>query len=351
MPAVPEIAVEQPLGTDLTDGYATIDFGSVFIGSSASPLTFIIRNTGNANLTGLAVSKSGVHNGDYAISAPGATTLAPGANTTFTVTFTPGGIGTRSASLQIASNDVDESPFDINLTGTGNALPVARFTVAGVPAQTIVGTPITGITLTALDASDAVASSFNGSVTFGGTAGITGSSANFVAGVLTGVSITPMTTGSDLTFTVDDGVGHTGAVVFDVLSVYEDWSGGTAMDVDSNGDGVANGLAWVLGAVDPSADAGPLLPTLADGGEPGFVTYTYRRADAAQSASDTSIRVEYGGNLSGWQTAVHDGTDVIINEVNDGYGPGIDKVEVSVRESIAPDGRLFLQLKVGRNPP
>ncbi len=115
----PEIAVEQPVGTDLTDGGADINFGSVSLGSSSSPSTFTIRNTGTANLTGIAVTKTGTHNADYAIGALGATTLAPGASTTFTVTFTPGGSGSRVAALQIASNDANENPFDINLAGTG----------------------------------------------------------------------------------------------------------------------------------------------------------------------------------------------------------------------------------------
>ncbi|MCB1133094.1 MAG: choice-of-anchor D domain-containing protein, partial [Verrucomicrobiae bacterium] len=90
--------------------------------SSAAPLTMTIRNTGNTDLTGLAVSTSGSHPSDFIATAPGATTLAPDATTTFTVTFTPTADGPRAAQLQIASNDADENPFDIELTGTG--LPV-----------------------------------------------------------------------------------------------------------------------------------------------------------------------------------------------------------------------------------
>ena len=49
-------------------------------------------------------------------------TLAPNASTTFTVTFALGAVGShRSANLHIASNDPDENPFDIALTGTGLA--------------------------------------------------------------------------------------------------------------------------------------------------------------------------------------------------------------------------------------
>ena len=117
--AGPEIAVEQPVGTDLTDGSASINFGTVDTGSSSSPFTFTVKNTGTVNLTGLSITKDGTNNTDYAISALGTTTLAPGGSATFTVTFAPGAAGSRTAAIHIASNDADENPFDISLTGTG----------------------------------------------------------------------------------------------------------------------------------------------------------------------------------------------------------------------------------------
>jgi hypothetical protein len=48
---------------------------------------------------------------------------------------------------------------------------------------------------------------------------------------------------------------------------YATWSGGAAFDDDANGDGVANGLAFLLGASDPDANALDLLPaaTRSDG--------------------------------------------------------------------------------------
>ncbi len=114
-----DIVVEDSTSSDLTDAGSTVGLGSVNTGSSSSAYTFTIRNSGTQNLTGLAVSKTGTHSADYTVGALGATTLAPGASTTFSVTFTPGAAGIRTAALQIASNDPDENPFDINLTGTG----------------------------------------------------------------------------------------------------------------------------------------------------------------------------------------------------------------------------------------
>jgi hypothetical protein len=45
--------------------------------------------------------------------------LAGGGTATFKVTFKPTKKGTRSAAIHIDSNDADENPFDITLTGIG----------------------------------------------------------------------------------------------------------------------------------------------------------------------------------------------------------------------------------------
>ena len=119
----PEITVEQPLNTELADGSANIDFGSVETGMS-SPLTFTIRNSGTAPLTGFAMTKDGAHQSDFVIGALSATTLQPSASGTFTVTFSPTMTGARTAALHIASNDADENPFDIALDGIGTEPPV-----------------------------------------------------------------------------------------------------------------------------------------------------------------------------------------------------------------------------------
>ena len=55
----------------------------------------------------------------------------------FTVRFTPGGTSLRSAVLHLASNDADENPFDIALTGTGlTRLESWRQQYFGTPANT-----------------------------------------------------------------------------------------------------------------------------------------------------------------------------------------------------------------------
>jgi lysophospholipase L1-like esterase len=115
---VPEIAVEQPTGTGLTDGGSTIDFGNVAVDGNNSH-TFTIKNLGAANLTGLTITLNGANSAEFTITAPPTAPVAPGGSTTFTVKFSPAALGARAAALHIASNDADENPFDISLTGTG----------------------------------------------------------------------------------------------------------------------------------------------------------------------------------------------------------------------------------------
>lgn len=115
----PDISVQQPAGSDLTDGDSKKPFGTAKIGSKGVSKTFTIRNTGKTKLTGIAIKKKGLHKSDFIVGAPGKTSLAAGASTTFKVSFKPTAKGNRSASLAISSNDPDESPFDIKLAGEG----------------------------------------------------------------------------------------------------------------------------------------------------------------------------------------------------------------------------------------
>ncbi len=116
---VPEVAIEQPVGSNLVDGVGTLDFGSLSPSSGTVEKTFTIRNTGAVDLSLGSITKDGANSSDFAITALSLTTLAPGTSTTFTVTFAPAPTGPRSTALHIATNDADENPFDIALAGSG----------------------------------------------------------------------------------------------------------------------------------------------------------------------------------------------------------------------------------------
>jgi hypothetical protein len=129
---LPEIAIEQPDGSSLNDG-GSKNFGSVVLDSSRS-LIFTIKNTGTADLTGLAVSTDGANPDDFTVTPnPILPVSGPDGTRTFTVQFRPTVLESRSAVIHIANNDSDENPFDIRLSGTGITALNGWTTEAGVP--------------------------------------------------------------------------------------------------------------------------------------------------------------------------------------------------------------------------
>jgi len=131
---------------------------------------------------------------------------------------------------------------------------------------------------------------------------------------------------------------------------YADWaqtiSGLTgpeaAFEADANEDGVANGLAFLLGAENATADARGLLPTWSV--LPDEVVMTFRRSDDA--APTVQSAVEYSTTLDGWTAAMDGAPGVTVTADDDFFEPGIDRVEVRLSKTLAPDGLLFLRLKV-----
>lgn len=117
----PEITVEQPARSGLTDGKSKKSFGTAKVGEKGTVKTFTIRNTGSAILRNLKVTTGGRNAKDFVLTPPERSGLVPGATTTFKIAFKPTAKGKRSAAIHIKSNDADESPFDILIAGMGVA--------------------------------------------------------------------------------------------------------------------------------------------------------------------------------------------------------------------------------------
>lgn len=103
------------------------NFGSVEVGANTSH-TFVLRNEdllfGSLNIS--AVSLVGANPDQFAIvSGGGSFTLGPGGTRNIVVRFQPTSVGAKSAILRINSNDPDENPLDVALSGngTGTAFP------------------------------------------------------------------------------------------------------------------------------------------------------------------------------------------------------------------------------------
>lgn len=115
----PEISVSLPKHRELEDGVSKENFGNVKVGKTSRTRIFTIKNTGKANLTGLSLKKDGPDKSEFTLTNLSKKTLSPGKSTTFKVIFKPVAKGSRIAGIHIVSNDKDENPFDIKLSGSG----------------------------------------------------------------------------------------------------------------------------------------------------------------------------------------------------------------------------------------
>ncbi|BCX48828.1 hypothetical protein HAHE_27360 [Haloferula helveola] len=129
-----------------------------------------------------------------------------------------------------------------------------------------------------------------------------------------------------------------------------------APELDPDGDGVPIGIEWVVGgsaddSASPDTDklpTGGLVNADPDGDltSSDYLLFTYRRTTAAGTDANTTIEVNYGTDLSGWTTAA-DGVDgIVIFDTQNGFGAGVDQVDVYIPVSLAVDGRLFAYLDV-----
>ena len=113
----------------------SVDFGTQLNGSTSAPTPVTVTNAGNVTLTISGVSIAGPQAADFAQTNTCGAPVAPGANCTVNVTFTPGAGGARTATLSISDN-APGSPHTVGLTGTGGGLSVTPRTVVLVSGRT-----------------------------------------------------------------------------------------------------------------------------------------------------------------------------------------------------------------------
>jgi hypothetical protein len=239
--ATPEIAVFNGASTapanERADNVGTQDLGGVNTGSSSAAQTFTIQNLGSAtaDLTGLVVTSTNAT--EFTFTAPLAATLAPGATTTFTVTFSPSGTGARSGVIKIASNDTDENPFDIMLTGTGLVpeIGIANSLAVDIPdtGSQAFGTTEVGLDLfqTFTVSNSGTGALSLGAITFGGS-----HPSDFIVSTAPGLSSVPAS--GSTTFTVRFrplGAGARSAV----MSIVNDDADENPFDITLSGTGLA----------------------------------------------------------------------------------------------------------------
>jgi len=139
----PEIDVERntggsiPNGSAANAGYNTI-FAATTVGNTTAPKTYHVANEGTANLLLTSITSS--NPAEFSISLnPAPTTINPSTEVDFEIIFSPTGIGLRTATITIVSNDADENPYTFNVQGNGDcASGILTFLPDNGPVGTIV---------------------------------------------------------------------------------------------------------------------------------------------------------------------------------------------------------------------
>ena len=134
-------------------------------------------------------------------------------------------------------------------------------------------------------------------------------------------------------------------VVADAYGAWETANGitGAGSGVDSDGDGIPNGIEFVIGG-DPSgpgSNSNSLLPTATANAT--NLVFVFRRTD--DSASYDPF-VEYGSTLAGWTAAEAGVNGVTILEEDDAFGTDIDRVTVTIPRTLDDGSKMFARLRI-----
>lgn len=124
-----EITVTTASGASVFNGdTSTTHFGEATFGGAITT-QFSIANFGTRtlSLTGTPrVTVVGPNAADFTVVRQPAASIDVNGSSTFDVTFQPIGLGERSATLSIATNDVDENPFTFTVRGTSTTYYLAN---------------------------------------------------------------------------------------------------------------------------------------------------------------------------------------------------------------------------------
>lgn len=111
------------------------DFGLLPVEDGSLASVFTIENLGPLDLTVSGVTIEGDHPQDFAISQAPDGVVAPQGSTTFEVTFDPTAPGTRRATIVIANDDSDESPYRFGVAGLATDLAAEQIVLNGGDAS------------------------------------------------------------------------------------------------------------------------------------------------------------------------------------------------------------------------
>ena len=117
--ADPEIGISR--GSAIADG-GTDATGTASSALTAYDLTYLVVNSGSANLNLSNLSVGTGTNCTASILGQPAATVTPGGQSAFSIRVIPAATGAWTVPFSLQSNDANESPYDITITGTAQTL-------------------------------------------------------------------------------------------------------------------------------------------------------------------------------------------------------------------------------------
>ncbi|RLS52181.1 MAG: tandem-95 repeat protein [Planctomycetota bacterium] len=308
----------------------------------------IVRGTGNITVRNMSASQ------DATIAVTDTTQVSISGNV-LTINPTVDLLSGTNYAIQIAANCVQDTSGN-NFAGyTSNTIwnfTTAPDTTAPTPDPMSFATPPTAlgqtsITMTATTASDPSGVEYF----FECTAGGGHSSAWQDSPIYTDTGLTAATQYSYKVRARDKSAAQTATAWSATASAttpntpYGTWSGGAAFADDANNDGVDNGMAWLLGAEDPSENAAGKLPKATRNGNNLRLTF---RCLKSTMRGGVVLKVQTSADLgltdpwTNHETAVPDADGTVNGVVFDTTDDG-DYVNV-VADIPAPGSGLFARL-------
>jgi hypothetical protein len=113
-----DVLLEAP---DITVIPTSLDAGEIRVRRRSPKQVVSVKNDGSANLIIGAVSIGGTDTNEFAKASDRCSnrTLPPGRSCKLTLRFIPTSVGAKTATLIIPSNDTDENPVNVSLSGSG----------------------------------------------------------------------------------------------------------------------------------------------------------------------------------------------------------------------------------------
>ncbi len=99
----------------------SFNFGAIALGKTSANQTMTVKNDGTVTLSLGAVGVGGTNADQFSKASDNCSkkNLAPNASCTLAARFKPTSNGAKTATLTIPSNDPDENPVNVSLSGTG----------------------------------------------------------------------------------------------------------------------------------------------------------------------------------------------------------------------------------------